>query len=77
MPAPKQPTRAPSSPAGSTGGRAKAEPEVLRRARFQNLMWREARARATHLIGTTSGGPNPPQPDVPAEWLREYDRHSN
>ena len=49
------------------------DPEVLKRARFQNLIWREAKARSTHIVGGSSGGPNVPRPDVPAEWLKELD----
>ena len=75
MATPKLPSGHPPEGVGTLAGHEAKDPEVLRRARFQNLMWREARARATHLIGRTSGGPNPPQPDVPVEWLREYDRH--
>ena len=48
-------------------------PEAIRRARFQNLIWREATARSTHLIRAQSGGPTPAQPDVPVEWLKELD----
>jgi hypothetical protein len=75
MATPKPPTGHPPGIPRTSSGPELADPEVLRRARFQNLIWREARARATHLIGRTSGGPNAPQPDVPVEWLREYDRH--
>ena len=55
-------------------GTATTRAEAVRRARFQNLIWREARARATHIIRGSSGGPNAPQPDVPVEWLKELDR---
>ena len=47
--------------------------EAVRRARFQNLIWRDAKARAARLVPGPSGGPNPPEPDVPAEWLKEFD----
>ena len=47
--------------------------EALRRARFQNLIWREAKARTTHVVQGSSAGPNTPAPDVPVEWLRELD----
>jgi len=47
--------------------------EAVRRARFQNLIWRDAKARTAHLVPGASGGPNPPAADVPAEWLRELD----
>jgi mannose-6-phosphate isomerase-like protein (cupin superfamily) len=52
---------------------ALAEAEALRRARFQNLIWREEKAKATHVVARTSGGPSVPQPDVPVEWLKELD----
>ena len=47
--------------------------EALRRARFQNLIWREARARTAHAVHGSSAGPDTPAPDVPVEWLRELD----
>jgi hypothetical protein len=75
MATPKPPTRLPPVSDESIHAREAENREVLRRARFQNLIWRQARARSTHLVSGTSGGPNAPQPDVPAEWLREYDRH--
>ena len=49
--------------------------EAIRRARFQNLIWRKATAESTHLVRAQSGGPTPPQPDVPVEWLKELDHH--
>jgi hypothetical protein len=56
---------------------ALSDPEYLRRARFQNLIWRQSKARSAHLVGGASGGsnsgPEVPQPDVPVEWLRELD----
>ena len=67
--APNHPTVSPESPAA----RAPAKPEAVRRARFHNLIWREAKAESTHLVRARSAGPNPPQPDVPVEWLKELD----
>ncbi|HXI45498.1 MAG TPA: hypothetical protein VNH13_04305 [Candidatus Acidoferrales bacterium] len=55
------------------GERVTKDPEPVRRARFQNLIWRDARAQSTHMIQGPSASPTPPQPDVPAEWLRELD----
>lgn len=67
LPAPDAPPAAEPVPAPETSA------EALRRARFQNLIWREQKAKATHVIRRTSAGPNAPQADVPAEWLRELD----
>jgi hypothetical protein len=54
---------------------AAAKPEAVRRARFQNLIWRDARVRSVRVVVGLSGGPKPPEPDVPVEWLRELDHH--
>ena len=71
----KAPTiQAPDNP-GTLAEQATAKAEAIRRARFQNLIWREAKARTTRFVPGPSGGPNPPDPDVPVEWLKEMDHH--
>lgn len=70
----KPPDKSPAA-AKPTVAHVETKLEALRRARFQNLIWRQEKAKATHVVAGVSGGPNAPQPDVPVEWLKELDHH--
>jgi hypothetical protein len=62
-----QPAKRPSRPAPPV-----ADPEFVRRARFQNLIWRNEKAVAAHLV-SGSNASDLGKPDVPVEWLKELD----
>ncbi len=65
-----QPAKLPSRPTPPV-----TDPEFVRRARFQNLIWRHEKAVSTHLVSGSSAGPDVAKPDVPVEWLKELDHH--